>query len=428
MHIIWAEIKKELTLLLRDKAGLALLFLMPALLVVVMTFIQDAAFRVLSNETVEVLWVDEDQSKVTQGIGNALEQSGYFTLVDSLHGKAIDETRARELLADGQYQVGILIPGQFQTQFKQRIRQRVDSLLSDFGLDDSLRQSNAIENNIQVTLLFDPLTKATFKTSISNGIMGIVNQMETDFSFRAFKSKLAARFPYNPANNSQQQLAPIIQFQDEFVFKGGEGSVPSSVQHNIPAWTVFAIFFIIVSFSQRIVEERTSGVNKRLMTLPVNRGYLLAGKALTYLLISELQLALILALGYWLMPLMGLPALVINGNLLDIFLFTIPIALASGGAALLIGNWSKTRDQAASFGSVIIIIFAALGGVWVPVFAMPGVLQKLAQFSPLNWALDGYYSIILRGSSILETGRPALFLILLFAITFALSSRKTRKV
>ena len=426
MKIVWAEIKKEILLLLRDMGGLALLFFMPALLVVVMAYIQDAAFRVLSNDKVEVIWVDEDNSKISNSIKIELEASGYFVLIDSLNQKEIDSNSAKELLSDGEYQVGIVIPNNFQKLFKSRVKGRVDSLLMDFGLVDSGQNSIVAPQIITISLLFDPLTKATFKTSVANGIVGLVNQMETQISFQAFRSKLAARFPYNPSGNSKMKLAPIIQFKDKFIFKGGEGSIPSSVQHNVPAWSIFAVFFMIVAFSQRVIEERISGVNKRLYTMPINKNLLLIGKAITYLLISEIQLIIILLLGFLFMPIIGLPTLVVNGNIALLFLFTIPISLASGGAALLIGNLSKTRDQAASFGSIMIIIMAALGGIWVPVFAMPSALQFVSQFSPLYWALEGYYSIIVRGAGLFELLIPSTILFSLFAITFALSTVKRK--
>lgn len=424
MKIVWVEIKKEILLLLRDRGGLALLFIMPTLLVVVMTYIQDAAFRVLSNDKVEVIWVDNDKSKISNSIKTELEASGYFILIDSLDNTSLNDETGKELISDGEYQVGIIIPENFQNQFKTRVKGRVDSLLSDFGLADSLAPLNNNLESITITLLFDPLTKATFKTSVANGIMGLVNQMETQVSFQAFRSKLAARFPYNPSGNSKMQLDPIITFQDQYIFKGGQGSIPTSVQHNVPAWSIFAMFFIIVSFSQRIIEERISGVSKRLNTMPINNKLLLFGKALTYLVISEIQLAIILLIGFWLMPVIGLPALEVNGSIGLLFVFTIPIAMASGGAAILVGKWSKTRDQAASFGSVIVIIMAALGGIWVPVFAMPSALQYASHFSPLYWALEGYYSIIVRGAGIAELMIPSLILFSLFAVTFALSSFK----
>jgi len=118
MKVIWVEIKKEILLLLRDKAGLALLFIMPTLLVVVMTYIQDAAFRVLSNDKVEVIWVDNDGSKISNSIKTELEASGYFVLIDSLNNEKLGVEEGKELISNGDYQVGIVIPEDFQNQFK----------------------------------------------------------------------------------------------------------------------------------------------------------------------------------------------------------------------------------------------------------------------------------------------------------------------
>ena len=58
----------------------------------------------------------------------------------------------------------------------------------------------------------------------------------------------------------------------------------------------------------------------------------------------------------------------------------------------------------------------------MPVFAMPSALQFVSQFSPLYWALEGYYSIIVRGAGLFELLIPSTILFSLFAITFALST------
>jgi len=43
-----------------------------------------------------------------------------------------------------------------------------------------------------------------------------------------------------------------------------------------------------------------------------------------------------------------------------------------------------------------IVITAALGGVLVPTYAMPGVMQRISGFSPLNWGLNAYQDVLLR--------------------------------
>mgnify|MGYP003482263090 CR=1 FL=1 len=57
---ILAHIQKELLLLLRDRGGLALLYLMPVCLVSIMAVVQDAPFKDFSDKQVLVLYRDLD--------------------------------------------------------------------------------------------------------------------------------------------------------------------------------------------------------------------------------------------------------------------------------------------------------------------------------------------------------------------------------
>ena len=48
------------------------------------------------------------------------------------------------------------------------------------------------------------------------------------------------------------------------IVEGEKELIPNSVQHNVPAWTLFAIFFIIVPLSINIVKEKSQGTFVRL--------------------------------------------------------------------------------------------------------------------------------------------------------------------
>ena len=39
---------------------------------------------------------------------------------------------------------------------------------------------------------------------------------------------------------------------------------------------------------------------------------------------------------------------------------------------------------------------AALGGIMVPTYVMPDIMQTVAQFSPMGWALSGFQTLLLR--------------------------------
>ncbi len=58
---------------------------------------------------------------------------------------------------------------------------------------------------------------------------------------------------------------------------------------------------------------------------------------------------------------------------------------------------------------------AALGGVWVPVHLMPDVMKTISSLSPLNWGLEAFHNIFLRGGGIAEVW-PRLGLLLGFSV------------
>jgi len=77
-----------------------------------------------------------------------------------------------------------------------------------------------------------------------------------------------------------------------------------------------------------------------------------------------------------------------------------------------------------------VIILAAIGGIWVRVFMMPNLMQAASIVSPLNWSLDGFYNILLRGGGLKEIAGNFTALIAFFTVNLAvaiwISSRKVR--
>ena len=81
----------------------------------------------------------------------------------------------------------------------------------------------------------------------------------------------------------------------------------------------------------------------------------------------------------------------------------------------------KTQEQSAPFGAIFTIIISAIGGIWVPVYLMPEIMQKVAVFSPMNWGITAFYDIILRNGNLLDIAKELWLLFGFFAATFMLS-------
>lgn len=407
-------IKKEFLLLKRDIGGLVTLFVMPIVLVVTVTLIQDSAFQAVSETKIPVLVVDKDNDIISKGISEQLTKTGSLEIVNQLKNKKITEVEAKKLVFKGKYQFAIIIPENLSKDLNKKVNQNVDQILGEFGMEtDSVTTPLEKISSKEIRLYFDPATQATFKNGIINAIDKMVAQIETQAIYSSFEEQMGSSVSFK-SNENFINFKEIVQDHENAV-------VPNSVQHNVPAWTLFAIFFIIVPLSINFVKEKNQGTFVRLITNPTPSFVLILGKTITYLLICLLQFYLILAVALFVFPTLGLPPLNIEGKLFNLSLLTTFAGLAAIGLGILLGTVAKTQEQAAPFGSTFVVILAAIGGVWIPVFTMPTLMQYVSKISPMNWALNGYYDIMLRNGGLKDILPEILCLFLFFSLTAAIA-------
>jgi ABC-2 type transport system permease protein len=161
------------------------------------------------------------------------------------------------------------------------------------------------------------------------------------------------------------------------------------------------MFFILYPLAGNFIKERADGSLLRLRLISGSQFPVMAGKFAFYFLVCILQFLLMIVVGIFVMPLLGLDRLALGTNLLGIAMTASAVAMAATGYGLLIAVYFKTPQQALSFGSISVVILSALGGVWVPVYVMPQSLQLISRFSPLNWGLEAFNDLFLRDAPML---------------------------
>ncbi|TMM58521.1 ABC-2 transporter permease [Maribacter algarum] len=412
MHKIWASAYKEFLLLTRDLGGLSVLFLMPILLVITITIIQDGTFKTLKETKIPVLWVDQDQGDISKTIYQGLVESNTLELIENT-----SETEAAALVNKGDFQLAIVIPENLSKDLDKKVNENVTGMLAKFGLEeDSIVPLKTILSPKEVRLYFDPATQYTFKSSIKNGIDQMIAKVETQSIYKAFQQQVT-----DDPSEVIFDTESFITFKEIGPEDREKAVIPNSTQHNIPAWTLFAIFFIILPLSINMVKEKNQGTFVRLRTNPISYATVLAGKTLVYLCVSLLQFGLMLLIGVYLFPNIGLPKLDVAGKVPMLFVVAFFAGLAAIGLGLLLGTIAKSQEQSAPFGATFVVILAALGGVWVPVFAMPSFMQTLSKLSPMNWGLEAFYDVFLRNIGFSELLPEISLLFLFFVATAAIA-------
>lgn len=416
LYKLWRSFIKEILLLKRDIGGIVIIFVMPLLLIITITLIQDSTFKNLEGTKIPIIFIDNDKSEISQNIKKEFENGKTFELLTNF-----TEESAEKAVFGGDYQMAIVIPKNLTKNINSNVESKVQAIVSSFGLEnDSTSVKESPVKSDDIHLYFDPATNIGFKNNVMTAVNKMVFEIENKKIYKAFQDQLGTTEDLGKTKN-------LISFKEITPKKGKTDIMPNSVQHNVPAWALFAIFFIVVPLSINLVKEKSQGTSVRARISPTPYFVHILGKTFTYLIICVIQFLLMVAVGIYLFPYMDLPQFDVTGKMFPLIVVTIFAGLAAIGFGVLLGTVANTQEQSAPFGATSVVVLAAIGGIWVPVFLMPEFMQTIAKFSPMNWGLNAYYDIILRNSGIGGIAKEIIFLFLFYIAMVAISLFYERK-
>ncbi|NOQ28080.1 MAG: ABC transporter permease [Bacteroidales bacterium] len=427
MRRLFSSIYKEFLVLIRDRAGLAILFVMPLVLIIIMTIIQDATFKTVTEVDISMILVNNDKDSLGEAISEGLYSSKFFNIVEEIDGEKITKELAEELVAKGEYKIGIIIPERATEAIRGNVNALINKSFKSFNIPGVKQRTK--KSSINVTIFIDPVTSPSFKNMVMSSLKEFTSQLEIEMFFKNFSLALTQLMPNQKP--IEFESFETIKYQEIYASTTGDYKLPNSVQHNVPAWTMFAMFFIVLPMAGNIIKEREEGSAFRLKTMPGSYVTVMFSKIFVFLGVAFLQFILMLLVGVYIMPLIGLPMLEIGPHKIALAVMAIASGLAATGYGVAVGTIATTHEQAATFGAVSIIIFAALGGIWVPVYVMPPLMRVLSQFSPLQWGLNGFYDILLRGGDLVvvlaETSKLLIFFVLMLVIALVYNNYNKTK-
>lgn len=394
MYKLKATILKDLRLLTRDKVGLALMFAMPILLALVITSIQLSTFNLVNDNKMPILVSNQDKGPSSIQLMEALDRIGMF---DAIHiSDAAEGVAMSTLMQEEDALLAIVIPSDFSEKIEEKAADINHRALSDFGLADQSANIDTLTID-PLILYYHPVLQESYRQSIQGALTSALQIVETKSVLQ--KLYLSLNEKEMPKEFEEALVNNHTAIHEIPASRDGSRAIPNATQHNIPAWTVFAMFFIVTSLGSNLVKEKLSGSFVRLKTLPTNYITALAAKMIAYMIVCLAQVFVIFAIGFWVFPLIGFPPLNLPNDKIGLLLVSLFSAWCAISYAICIGVFAQTQEQANGFGAVSIVILAAIGGILVPSFAMPDSFTIFMRLSPLHWALESYYGLFLEGGN-----------------------------
>jgi ABC-2 type transport system permease protein len=187
----------------------------------------------------------------------------------------------------------------------------------------------------------------------------------------------------------------MFLFSFRYVFGGAihAGSV-SYVDYLVPAYVATIVLFTGGGIAVAVAEDRAAGFTDRLLSLPVPRLSLVAGRTLADSATNAWAILTTAALGFA----FGFRLSGSAADALWAFGLCLVYAVVFTVVFIVMGLFAPNA-QAAQGMSLIAFVFAFISSAYVPAASMPGWLQPFSKYQPITPMVNAVRSLVVGGTS-----------------------------
>lgn len=370
MRTLYFILQKEFLQIFRNKAMLPIIFVMPIIQLVILTFAADFELKVI-NYT----YIDNDNSQESRKLIDRFRASTFFVEQGRVHGFK----EGMQTLYDNTATLFITIP----TNFSESLHKEKEATI--------MVDVNSIDG--QAAIL-----SYSYATAI-------INQLQDDI-----------RMEWNGLSN---KLKPPVSVEPRYWYN------PNMVYSNLMVPGILAVLITMIGMflsAMNIVREKEIGTIEQINVTPIKKYQFLLGKLLPFWVIAMFELAFGLVIGK---IIFDIP---IVGSLSLLFGFTSIYLLVVLGIGLWISTFTNTQQQAMFIAWFFMVIFILMSGLFTPIENMPVWAQEITRANPIAYMVTVIRSILIKGSTFADIKMEFLW-VSVYAIlvnTFALLSYQKR--
>lgn len=361
-----AIMNRVLKELFRDKRTLALMFVAPILIMLLMSVI----FNTNSTTDVNVATVSVS-SKLNEELGSLkhVTVKSYDTKADAKH--ALNQ-------------------------------ETVDAIVQKSGKNYDLTYANT--DSSKTTAVKLAFKNALTATSISQLKLAIKQSTTAVAKLQAqlALAQKAANGPTASVTNhanavtpktSQSNSAPKVT--NHYVYGDQDTGYFAKMLPILMGFFVF--FFVFLISGMALLKERTTGTLDRLLATPVKRSSIVFGYMLSYGILAILQTVLIVLVTVWLL------GIEVVGSLVSVVLINLLLALVALAFGILLSTFANSEFQMMQFIPLVVVPQVFFSGI-IPLDSMADWVKDISYMIPLKYSGDAVNEIIMRGTSIFKLG------------------------
>ena len=371
MGRLYYLVQKEFIQILRNKAMLPLITIVPIMQLVLLSFAADNEVK-----NVNLAIVNQSYGEYAQRIISKVQASDRFIIVDFPKSVRL----ADRLLQEGVADIVLNIPMDFEDRFLKY-------------------------KNTDIQLLVNAI----------NGQQASVGTSYLSAIIQGFNRELRVE---NMPNSGQALAMPRINIENSYWY-----NEKLNYQHFMVPGIIAQIITILIILltSMNVVREVEIGTIEQINVTPIKKWEFILGKLLPFLIIGMILLTVGLVAGK---AIFDIP---LRGNLMIVIAYSALNITAILGLGLFISNMSDTQQQAMFTTFFFVIIFILMSGLFTPIESMPKWAQYLTIPNPIAHFVNVMRSVLLKGSSfgdVIYNFRATMVLAVVFNTLAVLSYRK----
>lgn len=358
MRILRILLEKEFRQVFRNPAILRIIFMMPAVQLLIMPLAADYEVR-----NVKVCIVDYDHSSYSRQLVGKITASNYFQLVDYTDSYS----KALEYVERDEADLVLQIPDSFERDL---IREDGSTLFM------ALNAINGVKANLGGAYL--------------RSIIGDFNR------------QVRLEWLQLPRFNPQ----PIISVSTVNWFN----PLMNYRYFMVPGILVILVTMVGAFLSAlNIVKEKEIGTIEQINVTPIRKYQFVLGKLIPFWVLGLVILTIGLIISwifYGIVPV---------GSIFTIYVFAALFLLCVLGLGLLVSTFAQTQQQAMLLSFFIMMIFILLSGLYTSIDSMPMWAQYFTRVNPVSYFIDVMRMVVLKGSTLYDI-RYHMLWVFLFAI------------
>ena len=397
---------KDLQVFFKDRVMVFTIFALP----LIVSLISGSPYLGGGEEVINLpmILVDLDPGRYSDDIVDILEDIDELELTEM---SSLEEATA--LVGEGEILAVVYIPSDFTTRVEDYEQAEITVVI-----DPAQAQYSSMITTIMEEVTEPVVIQGEMRHGV-NSVMADVGMLDSDNP-----DEVAAADAQNEGAISSQMEEirnnPKVEVRKEHYEKATVYDPPNVFSIFIPSFTVLFAFFVVPILSVELIREREEGTLRRLVSAPIGRGSIIAGKILAFLMVVILQVAIVFSVANLAF---GMP---LGNSPIGLLILTLAMGFAATALGLMLAGLSKSRSQANSLGLMVVFGIGVLGGCFplgpVLLSRTGGFLGMISKLTPQAHALEGYRIILVEGGGVLDV-LPQVGILLAMGILFFIIAR-----